>query len=155
MEPTEEVVNSPTAWVAEHIRQYVDSQGEQGHYFNGYPTLLLTTRGRRSGKMRRTALVYGRRGDDYVVVASNGGSPRHPLWYLNMTADPRVRVQVGANVFAAQARTASAEERPELWEMMTGIFEPYLDYQKGNEREIPVVVLEPAGRPGKREEGQR
>jgi len=94
-----EVVDSPVGWVAEHIRAYVESNGQKGHLFHGMPTLLLTTRGRRSGVRRRTALIYGEAGDTYLVVASNGGLRRHPGWYLNLTEDPAVDVQIGAEIF--------------------------------------------------------
>ncbi|OLB80871.1 MAG: nitroreductase [Actinobacteria bacterium 13_2_20CM_2_71_6] len=144
MEPTEEVLDSPVGWVAKHVRKYVESGGRKGHSYWGNDTLLLTTRGRRSGKLRRTALIYGRHGDAYVVVASNGGAATHPLWYLNLVADPQVYVQVGAQSFPARARTATAEERPELWRMMTKLFKQYGRYQKKTDREIPVVILEPA-----------
>jgi len=138
----EEVLDSPTGWVAEHIRRYVESDGAQGHLDQGSPTLLLTTRGRRSGKLRRTALIYGQDGDRYFVVASNGGAPKHPAWYLNLVEHPDVTVQVGPDRFAARARTASAEEKPPLWEQMTGIFPLYSQYQAKAGREIPLVILE-------------
>lgn len=105
-------------------------------------TLLLTTRGRRSGALRRTALIYGRDGDDYLVVASQGGAPRHPAWYLNLLADPRAEVQVGAERFTARARIATPEEKPRMWETMAKIWPAYDDYQARTDREIPVVVLE-------------
>ncbi len=139
----EQVIDSPVGWVQQHVREYVASGGERGHEWQGVPTLLLTTRGRRSGKLRRTALIYGRHGDDYVVVASKGGAKDHPLWYRNLTADPEVRVQVGAEEFPARARTATAEEKPELWRMMVEIFPNYEQYQEKTTRDIPVVVLEP------------
>ena len=145
--PEDEVVDSPTGWVARHIRKYVDSDGRKGHEFHGAPSLLLTTRGRKSGQLRRTALYYGRiprdgGTDAFVVVASLGGSPKHPLWYLNLVADPRVHVQVGAEQHDGVARTATAEEKPALWAMMAKIWPAYDDYQKKTSREIPVIVLE-------------
>jgi deazaflavin-dependent oxidoreductase (nitroreductase family) len=144
MASEEEVLDSPTRWVARHVRRYVQTDGSSGHRWNGRNTLLLTTRGRRSGKLRRTALIYGRDGDRYLVVASNGGARNHPYWYLNLTAQPEVRVQVGAERFAALARTAGAEERPRLWRLMAEIWPDYERYQKRTGREIPVVVLERA-----------
>jgi deazaflavin-dependent oxidoreductase (nitroreductase family) len=144
MASEEEVLDSPTRWVARHVRRYVQTDGGSGHRWNGRNTLLLTTRGRRSGKLRRTALIYGRDGDHYLVVASNGGARNHPFWYLNLTAEPEVRVQVGAERFAARARTAGAEERPRLWRLMAEIWPDYERYQKRTGREIPVVVLERA-----------
>jgi deazaflavin-dependent oxidoreductase (nitroreductase family) len=121
----EEVLDSPTAWVARHIRAYVETDGKKGHLHQGMTTLLLSTRGRRSGRLRRTALIYGQDGDRYLIVASNGGSANHPAWYLNLSDDPGVEVQVGPDKFAARARTATAEEKPELWRKMTEIFPTY------------------------------
>ena len=137
-----EITDSPTGWVARHIRSYVRSNGKTGHRFHGHDALLLTTRGRRSGKLRRTALYYGRSGDRYLVVASGGGEPTHPAWYLNLRANPDVVVQVGAEIFVARARTATAEEKPALWEIMVGIFPKYERYQARTTRDIPVVIIE-------------
>jgi deazaflavin-dependent oxidoreductase (nitroreductase family) len=137
----EEVIDSPVGWVAKHINSYVDTDGKSGHRFHGVDALLLTTRGRKSGKLRRTALYYGTRGDDFVIVASNGGSVGHPFWYRNLSADPAVTVQVKDDVFTATARTATGDERVELWKLMSGLFAMYDGYQAKVEREIPVVVL--------------
>jgi deazaflavin-dependent oxidoreductase (nitroreductase family) len=135
------VADSPTGWVKQHIDEYVASGGAQGHIWNGAPTLLLTTTGRRSGEPRRTALIYGRYGKDYVIVASKGGAPSHPLWYLNLQANPRVTVQVEDEVFDAVARDATAEEREELWPEMAKIWPDYDNYRKKTDRVIPVVIL--------------
>ncbi|MGH2636818.1 MAG: nitroreductase family deazaflavin-dependent oxidoreductase [Actinomycetota bacterium] len=142
MSPPEQVFDSPKGWVAKHIRRYVDSDGRSGHRWSGADTLLLTTRGRRSGKLRRTALIYGRDGDRYLVVASVGGAKKHPSWYLNLTQDPEVRVQVGAEKFPARARTATPKEKPRLWRLMASIWPEYDKYQTKTSREIPVVILE-------------
>ncbi|MFX0594307.1 nitroreductase family deazaflavin-dependent oxidoreductase [Melissospora conviva] len=143
MTSSEQVLDSPQSWVADHIRTYVESEGLQGHEWRpGVYTLLLTTRGRRSGQLRRTALIYGRDGDRYLVVASQGGAPSHPYWYLNLLADPEVQVQVGSEVFTARARTADARERARMWATMAAIWPQYDDYQAKTGREIPVVVLE-------------
>ena len=115
---------------------------DKGHEWRpGVPTLLLTTTGRRTGTRHRTALIYGRSGSDYVVVGSKGGATRHPAWYINLSADPRVDVQVGAEKFAAVARTADGAERARLWAAMNEIWPSYEDYQEKTDREIPVVVL--------------
>jgi deazaflavin-dependent oxidoreductase (nitroreductase family) len=144
MTTPEEVTDSPTDWVAAHIHGYVESDGENGHEWQGVPTLLLTTRGRTSGKLRRTALIYGRDGDSYLVVASKGGAPQHPSWYLNLVANPDVELQVGAEKFSARARTATPEDKPRLWSLMTAIWPDYDDYQKKTDREIPLVILDRA-----------
>jgi len=129
---------------AEHVRRYRETNGEVGHIWNGVQTLLLTTTGRRSGEQRTTPLIYGQDGAAYVVVASKGGFPRHPAWYLNLVADPAVEVQVAADRFAARARTASAEERARLWPLMASIWPAYDDYRAKTDREIPVVLLDRA-----------
>jgi deazaflavin-dependent oxidoreductase (nitroreductase family) len=138
----EEPLDSSRDWVAEHARRYAATGGAEGHLWHGVPTLALTTRGRRSGKPRRTMLIYGRDGDRYVVVASNGGSVQHPLWYLNLREQPEVLLQVGPEQFPARARPATAEERPRLWPLMTAIWPDYDVYQTKTAREIPVVVLD-------------
>lgn len=144
MAEDEEVLDSPRDWVADHIRRYTETDGEDGHLWRGVPALLLTTRGRRSGKLRRTALIYGRDGDRYLVVASRGGAPQHPLWYQNLVADPNVQVQVGPDKFPARARTAQPDEKGRLWPLMTAIWPAYDEYQTKTERQIPVVILERA-----------
>ena len=106
------VTDSPTGWVAKHVRRYVESDGKNGHQWRGVHTLLLTTRGRSTGKLRRTALIYGKDGDRYLVVASNGGSKPHPDWYQNLAADPHVSVQVGDDTFEALASTATPRQKP-------------------------------------------
>ncbi|MEV4003406.1 nitroreductase family deazaflavin-dependent oxidoreductase [Actinomadura sp. NPDC049753] len=134
-----EVHDSPNAWVAEHIRRFEETGGRPRP---GVNDLLLTTRGRKSGELRRTALVYGRDGDRYVVAASNRGADRHPAWYLNLLADPNVTVQVGKDTFTARARRATAAERPRLWRLMVSAMPEYAAYQEQTSREIPVVLLE-------------
>jgi deazaflavin-dependent oxidoreductase (nitroreductase family) len=142
MTSQEEVFDSPKGWVARHIHRYVQTEGRKGHQWRGVHTLLLTTRGRKTEKLRRTALIYGRDCDRYLVVASNGGAKRHPSWYLNLADNPEVEVQVGAETFAARALTASPEERSELWRAMASIWPEYNRYQAKTERDIPVVILE-------------
>ena len=111
--------------------------------WRGFPTLLLTTRGRKTGKLRRTALIYGRDKSTYLLVASNGGSPRHPLWYLNLKENPVVELQVHGDKFSARARTATPEEKKRLWQLMIKIFPRYDQYQVKAGRNIPLVILEP------------
>jgi deazaflavin-dependent oxidoreductase (nitroreductase family) len=129
----------------EHVKRYQETDGAEGHEWRGTTILLLTTTGRRSGEERTTPLIYQTHGDDYVVVASKGGAPQHPAWYLNLSADPNVTVQVLDERFKAKARTASGEEKPELWRIMTEAWPRYDEYQSKTDREIPVVVLERAG----------
>ena len=129
--------DSPVGWVNKHIQQYVESDGAEGHVWRGVPTLLLTVTGRKTGLPRRTALIYAQDGDDLVVVASNGGSVEHPLWYRNLAADPHVQVQVGAERFEAVASTAGPADRPRLWALAAAVFPTYDSYQAKAEREIP------------------
>jgi deazaflavin-dependent oxidoreductase (nitroreductase family) len=126
----------------EHVDRYRATDGEEGHDWQGTHTLILTTKGRRSGEQRSTPLIYGQHGDDYLVVASQGGSDEHPNWYLNLRENPEVEVQVKGDRFAARARTATPEEKPELWKIMTEQWPAYDEYQQRTDREIPVVVLE-------------
>ena len=128
----------------EHVRRYLETGGAVGHLWNGVHTLVLTTTGRRSGQQRRSAMIYGEDGDAYVVIASQGGAPTHPNWYLNLLADPLARIQVGPDSFAVRARTAAGAERDRLWAVMTGIWPNFDTYQTRTERVIPVVVLERA-----------
>ncbi|MEW2142858.1 nitroreductase family deazaflavin-dependent oxidoreductase [Micromonospora vinacea] len=133
------VHDSPNAWVAEHIRRFEETGGRPRP---GVNDLLLTTRGRKTGELRRTALVYARDGVRYVLAASNRGSDHHPAWYLNLLANPDVTVQVGTETFTAYARPA-ADERPQLWRLMVSVMPEYAVYQQRTTREIPVVLLEP------------
>ena len=128
----------------EHVQRYVESDGEEGHEWHGVRTLLLTTTGRRSGAERRTALIYGRHGEDYLIVASKGGAEEPPAWYLNLEANPEVQVQVLGDRFTARARTATPEEKPGMWRTMTTEWPAYDEYQQRTAREIPVVILERA-----------
>ncbi|OHV21347.1 nitroreductase [Parafrankia soli] len=125
----------------DHIRAYRETDGEVGYLWNGVPTLLLTTTGRRSGQARTSPLIFGRDGDDFLVIASTGGAPRHPAWYLNLQTDPQAEIQVRAERIAVTARTATPEEKPRLWKIMTESWPNYDVYQSRTERVIPLVVL--------------
>ncbi len=126
----------------DHVRSYRETDGEVGHDWKGTTTLLLTTTGRRSGEERTNPLIYGRHGDDYLVVASKGGADEPPAWYVNLTEKPDVDVQVRGERFRARARRATPDEKPELWREMTTRWPAYDEYQQRTSREIPVVVLE-------------
>jgi deazaflavin-dependent oxidoreductase (nitroreductase family) len=128
----------------EHVERYRATGGEEGHEWRGTQTLLLTTTGRKSGESRTTPLIYAPYGDAYTVVASKGGSDAPPAWYLNLSDDPEVEVQVKDDRFKARARTASPEEKPGLWKTMVSEWPDYDAYQQKTGREIPVVVLERA-----------
>ncbi len=142
-------------WIADHLQRYLNTDGADGHMWDSasvggpgiLPTLLLTTTGRRSGKSGTVPLIYGEADGNYIVVASKGGAPKNPGWYLNLAVNADIEVQVLARRFQAKARTTSGDERAALWEKMVGIYPPYSDYQAKTEREIPVVVLEPVTSP--------
>jgi deazaflavin-dependent oxidoreductase (nitroreductase family) len=138
----EQVFDSPRGFVKAHIKEFVESGGKKGGIWLGAPALLLITRGRKTGKLRRTGLIYGRDGGNYLLVASNGGSPKHPLWYLNLVANPQVELQVGADRIAGRARIADKDEKPRLWELMAGLFPRYNEYQAKAGRDIPLVIVE-------------
>lgn len=128
---------------AEHVAAYCETGGEVGYLWNGVPTLLLTVTGRRSGRPLTSALIFGRSGDDYLVVASMGGAPMHPQWYLNLKVNPNAEIQVRDRRIAVAARTAAPDEKPRLWQVMTEVWPNYDVYQSRTERDIPVVVLTP------------
>jgi len=129
---------------AEHVRRYQETDGEVGYLWNGAPILLLTTTGRKSGEPRTTPLIHGRDGADFLVVASMGGAPQHPNWYENLVVDPDARIQVRSEHLRVRARTASDEEKPRLWAIMTAFWPNYDVYQSRTERVIPLVVLSPS-----------
>lgn len=141
------------SWILDHIKLY-QTDPEKAHYWDAargggtglIATLLLTTRGRKSGRDISIPLIYGTHGKAYVVIASKGGAPDHPDWYKNLVAEPNCRIQVGKQGYKARARTATGEERAQLWSQLTKIYAPYDDYQRvAKDRVIPVVVLEPQG----------
>jgi deazaflavin-dependent oxidoreductase (nitroreductase family) len=126
----------------EHVDRYQATDGAEGHDWRGTITLLLTTKGRRSGEWRTLPLIYQPYGDAFLIVASKGGAPDHPDWYKNLMANPEVKVQVKGDKFAARARTASPAEKPDMWQAMIKTWPDYDEYQKKTDRDIPVVVLE-------------
>jgi deazaflavin-dependent oxidoreductase (nitroreductase family) len=129
---------------ADHVRRYRETDGEVGYLWNGVPTLILSTTGRKSGLPRDTALICAADGEDYIVIASQGGAPNHPQWYLNLRQDPQVGVQVKEDLSQAIARTAEGRERERLWKLMADAWPSYDTYQQRTDRVIPVVVLEKA-----------
>jgi deazaflavin-dependent oxidoreductase (nitroreductase family) len=126
----------------EHIDRYEATDGEEGHDWQNTVTLILTTKGRKSGEPRKNPLIYQEHNGDYLVVASKGGWPHPPAWFLNLEANPEVEVQVKGDKFKARARTATPEEKPEMWKKMVATWPAYDDYQQKTDRDIPVVVLE-------------
>ena len=144
---------SEIPWIAEHIALY-RSDPAKAHMWDSsvaggsglLATLLLTTTGKKSGEPRALPLIYGEAGGSYVIIASKGGMPSHPLWYLNLQANPECELMVGPKAVSARARVAEGDERERLWEQMAKIYPPYNEYQeRAGERTIPVVVLDPVG----------
>ena len=130
----------------EHVDRYRATDGEEGYVWQrGTTILLLTTRGRKSGAERTTPLIFQPDGDDYLIVASRGGTDQPPGWYLNLKAEPDVQVQIRDDVFRARARDATPDEQPEMWRKMAAVWPDYDEYQKKTDRQIPVVVLERTG----------
>lgn len=130
-------------WVAEQTRTYLASGGTEGHELDGVHMLVLATTGRRTGAPRRTCLIYGTSGEDFVVVASKAGADENPDWFKNLRANAGAGVQVGPRRFTARARIAADTEREKLWSMMTRMFPLYDEYAHKTDRQIPVVVLTP------------
>jgi deazaflavin-dependent oxidoreductase (nitroreductase family) len=140
---------SEIPWISAHIELY-KSDPEKAHHWDSselggpgiLPTLLLTTTGRKSGEPRPAPLIYGEHGDSFVIIASKGGMPTHPIWYLNLEANSECEIQVGTRHLKVKARVVEGDERETIWNHMTGVYAPYIEYQKNTDRKIPVVVLD-------------
>ena len=127
----------------EHVRVYRETGGERGYIWrNGTTILLLTTTGRKSGEERTTPLIHRVDGDRWIVVASKGGTPDHPAWYLNLAENPDIEIQVKDEVIPVTASTVEGEERDRLWSLMTEVWPDYDAYQSNTDRKIPIVALE-------------
>ncbi len=138
-------------WIGQHIELYL-SDPEKAHMWDSsmaggrgvLPTLLLLTKGRKTGDTRMLPLIYKKIDGNYVVIASKGGAPAHPAWYLNLLATPGCEIRVGKDSYQVTARDASGDERTRLWEELAEVYPPYEDYKKyAGDRKIPVVVLQP------------
>jgi F420H(2)-dependent quinone reductase len=136
----------PGKWevAANQVELYERTGGDDGNTIMGFPVMILTTRGRKTGKVRKAPLIKVHDGDTYVAIASMGGAPKHPVWYLNLVADPHVMVQDGPVARDYVARVAEGEERAEWWKRAAAVYPPYDEYQAKTDRTIPVVILEPA-----------
>jgi len=129
-------------WIDDHLKTYLETDGEEGYMFRGVSSLILTTTGRKTDKERTNPVIFQMDGDDYIIVGSRGGDVRHPGWYLNLVENPNVKVQVKADKFEATARIATAEERPRLWDKMVAVYPDFTKYQANTDREIQIVILE-------------
>ena len=134
---------SPWDWVREQVEEYEASGGERANTLRdtGLPVIIVTTRGNKTGKLRKTALMRVEHDGEYALVASVGGAPNHPVWYHNLTADPEaVVIQDGPEPFDARVREVSGDERDRWWERAVAAYPPYAEYQERTERQIPVFV---------------
>jgi F420H(2)-dependent quinone reductase len=134
---------SPEKWVRDQVETYERTDGAEGNTLNGRPVIILTTRGAKSGKLRKTPLMRVEHDGRYAVVASKGGAPSHPVWFHNVAADPHVQLQDGASKWDMTAHEATGEEKAQWWERAVQAWPDYAEYQTKTDREIPVFVLEP------------
>ena len=142
---TGEYEPSTQQWVRDQVALYEGSGGTEGTTLRDMPVIILTSRGARSGKLRKTPLMRVEHDGAYAVVASKGGAPEHPVWYYNLVADPQVELQDGPEKWDMVAREVEGDEKAAWWERAVAAYPDYADYQQKTERVIPVFVLEPAG----------
>jgi deazaflavin-dependent oxidoreductase (nitroreductase family) len=134
---------SPSERARKQVEEYESSGGTRGNTMIGLPVVILTTKGAKTGKIRKTPLMRVEHGGEYAVVASLGGAPKHPVWYYNVKANPEVELQDGATKQDMVAREVTGEEKAKWWEIAVAAFPNYAEYQKKTDREIPVFVLTP------------
>lgn len=135
---------STSDWAREQAEKIEASGGTEGTELNGMPVVVLTSVGRKSGKLRKSPLMRVENEGKYAAVASLGGAPKNPVWYYNVVANPHVELRDGPVVTDMIAREVTGDEKAEWWERAVAAFPPYADYQKETDRAIPVFVLEPA-----------
>jgi F420H(2)-dependent quinone reductase len=135
---------SPRSWTSEQVEAYEASGGRRGNTLKDVPVVIVTSRGARTGKLRKNPLMRVERGGRYAIVASNGGTPENPVWYHNLKADPRVELQDGPEPVDMVARELDGDERAEWWRRATEVWPDYDNYQTKTDRQIPVFLLEPA-----------
>jgi len=139
-----EYIPSPTRWVAEQVELYEGSDGTDGTTLQGLPVIIVTNLGCKTGAIRKTPLMRVVDGNCYILVASRGGAPKHPLWYHNLKGDPNVIVRDGAKVYSMRVREVDASvEKQRLWDIAVEAYPPYQDYQEKTDRIIPVFLAEP------------
>jgi deazaflavin-dependent oxidoreductase (nitroreductase family) len=142
-----EYVPSPWQWVRDQVATYEASGGREANTLldTGLPIIIVTTRGNKSGTLRKTALMRVEHDGEYALVASMGGAPKHPVWYYNLVADPRVVIQDGPEPFDADVHEATGAERSEWWERAVAAYPPYAEYQTKTDRVIPVFIARRSG----------
>jgi deazaflavin-dependent oxidoreductase (nitroreductase family) len=134
---------STSDWARENAEQYMESGGTEGTELKGRPVILLTTIGAKSGKIRKTPLMRVEHDGEYAIVASLGGAPKHPVWYHNVKAHPRVELQDGTVTKDYEAREVFGDEKAAWWERAVATWPDYAEYQQKTDRQIPVFVLSP------------
>jgi F420H(2)-dependent quinone reductase len=140
---------SPAEWVRKQVEEYEGSKGAKANTLldTGMPVVIVTTRGNRSGKIRKTPLMRVEHDGEYALVASKGGAPQHPVWYYNLVSDPTsVTIQDGPEPFEVIVREVNGKEKAAWWERAVAAYPPYAEYQEKTDREIPVFVATPVGR---------
>lgn len=140
-----EYIPSPRDWVAAQVELYEGSGGTDGLTLRdtGLPVIIVTNRGRKTGAVRKTPLMRAVDGNAYILVASQGGAPKHPFWYHNLKADPNVNIRDGSQVFSMRVREVTdSTERQRLWKIAVDAYPPYQDYQEKTDRVIPVFIAE-------------
>ncbi len=143
-----EYIPSPWAWVAEQVELYEGSRGTEGLTLRdtGLPVIIVTNRGRKTGAIRKTPLMRAKDGNSYILVASRGGAPKHPLWYHNLKADPNVEIRDATEVYSMRVReVVDSVERQRLWDIAVAAYPPYQEYQDKTDRVIPVFIAEATG----------
>ena len=143
-----EYIPSPSDWVAEQVELYEGSLGTEGLTLRdtGLPVIIVTNRGRKTGAIRKTPLMRAKDGNNYILVASRGGAPKHPLWYHNLKADPNVEIRDETEVYSMRVReVVDPAERQRLWNIAVAAYPPYQEYQDRTERVIPVFIAEATG----------
>ncbi|HRD11989.1 MAG TPA: nitroreductase family deazaflavin-dependent oxidoreductase [Mycobacterium sp.] len=140
---TGEYEPSTSDWARENAELYMASGGKEGTELKGKPVILLTTIGAKTGKIRKTPLMRVEHDGEYAVVASLGGAPKHPVWYHNIKAHPRVELQDGTVTREYEAREVTGDEKATWWERAVAAWPDYADYQRKTDRQIPVFVLTP------------
>jgi deazaflavin-dependent oxidoreductase (nitroreductase family) len=143
-----EYVPSPRDWVANQVELYEGSGGTDGLTLRdtGLPVIIVTNRGRKSGAIRKTPLMRAVDGKSYILVASQGGAPKHPQWYFNLKSEPKVEIRDRTEVYSMRVReVVDPAERQRLWNIAVKAYPPYQEYQDRTDRVIPVLVAEPIG----------
>ena len=137
-------IPSTSKWVRDQVELYEKSNGTEGNTVSDFPVMIVTNLGRKSGAIRKTPLITVKDGDRYVLIASQGGSPKHPNWYYNLRANPTVKIQDGSTVYDMNVTEINdAKERKRLWDIAVNTYSHYQDYQNRTERKIPIFLAVP------------